>query len=119
MDEYKQSDMRWVEERVRDTENQIADLALDIELSRSIGELHEHPAWRKLVDHLRPILDAEMGKLVGGRMDEYQLGRRQGRISSIRMILGVKPLNAQELDERAKQITMLRERLTEDRELLR
>lgn len=107
-----------IQQAIRDKENDLADLAFDIELSRAIAEIHVMPAWRKLTETLHTALESETAKLLSGRMDLYQLGRRQGRIRSMQTLLSSKPLSKEDLDQKVSSLTLLRNELDELRQLL-
>lgn len=107
-----------IQQAIRDKENDIADLAFDIEVSRAIAEIHAMPAWVRMTATLRDAVAAETEKLLSGRMDEYNLGRRQGRIKSMRTLLVSKPLDKPDLDQKVSSLTLLRTELDELRQLL-
>lgn len=112
-------DLRYIEKRIRDTENEIADVILDIEMSRSMQAIWQHPDFIAMVKRLREIIAGETAMLVSQRLDEYQLGRKQGRIRAIQQLCTEKALTDDELAACRERIADLRARLEEDRNLLR
>lgn len=118
-EDYPDNGLEHVQAQIRDKENDIADLAFDIELSRALADLQGQPAWAKLTETLRSALEAETQKLLSGRMDLYQLGRRQGRIRSMQTLMATKPMDKQELDQKVGALTLLRNEIEELRSLLR
>ena len=98
-------------------ESEIGDMALEIEFSSTLAEIMAHPAWKKVTDRLRTTEANLLGRLRGNELSPYQLGKTQGTLSGLAMLLRDQPLTAEQLDSRRERITVLRSQIDELRRL--
>jgi len=109
----------WLLSRVRDHEYELFGLTMDLETNASLCALREHPAWRTAMGRFQPTLDAARSNIMTQRMDEYELGRRQGLIWGLSMLLRNDVLSEDEIQQKRQRIDQLREVLAEERAVLR
>ena len=94
--------------RVSEKQNELADIAFQLEVSREIAALQEHPSWPKFIGKMSGIRDPEIRRMLRDKMGEYDLGKRQGRISTMDVILATKPLSQEEVDTLLRKADTLR-----------
>lgn len=99
-------------------EQAMADVAIKLEVSAMHAELLASPAWTKMVSVLQRIVDSEVQSLASTRMDDYHLGRRQGRINALNSICRRAPLQSSEIDTLREEATVLRTVIETYRNLL-
>lgn len=96
------------QKQLADKQNELADIAVDLELARSLALFTQHPDWPKVTASMRLMLDGELFRLKRGRMDLYDLGRRQGRIATLESFLRTSPPSQAEIDSATERVTVLR-----------
>lgn len=99
-------------------ESEIAGIALEIEFSSTLTEISAHPCWKKITDRLRTAETNMLGKLRDTEMTPYYLGKTQGTLKGLAMLLRDQPLSGADLDSRRERITFLRNQIDEIRHLL-
>lgn len=117
-DEYPDGNLEFYQSRIRKNEQDMVDAIMEIEFSQALAELHEHPSWKKLTDRIRTIEQGELNKLRSQPMDQYNLGKRQGRLSAFLTLLNPVPLDTSALDEVKQRITFARNQIEADRRLV-
>lgn len=81
-------------------------------------EIQAHPAWRKVTDRLRSAEVNMVSRLRSQELSAYSLGKTQGMVQGLGMLLRDEPLTDGELDSRRERITVLRAQIDELRHLL-
>lgn len=110
--------VEWVSTRLRDNENEMRLIALAIETSTLTAAFQGHVGWTKMVESMEKIEKDEADRLLSKRMDAYELGRCQGFIRAIRILMRHKPLDEGDVAKLRERATVLRRQIEEDRELL-
>ena len=105
-------------DRLIESEERMASLAMQIEFSRAAAELGQMPGWQKLLQTITAAEAREMEQLRSGEMSLYRLGRRQGLLHGLRFLTSAKPLSAEDLASIDTEVTLLRKTITECRDML-
>lgn len=108
----------YIQAKLLTAEQQARDIALDLELNNARLSLLGNDGWKKLQERLKAMLDDETEKLLGNRMDAYQLGARQAFIRALRLLSRERPFSQEELADRRNEGNLLVERIREYRQLL-
>lgn len=105
-------------EQLAKLEHDIGAIALEIEFSNTLVEIQAHPAWRKVTDRLRSAEVNMVSRLRSQELSAYSLGKTQGMVQGLGMLLRDEPLTDGELDSRRERNTVLRAQIDELRHLL-
>lgn len=114
-----QDNLQDVRENVRRLEDEIRREELKLSWNQAVALLGEHPGWQHLVAKLQRTITVETAALQQNRMDEYELGYRQGALGILATIAQFSPLHRKALDEIEQKLTVKRAALDEERALLR
>lgn len=104
--------------RISRTEDEITSLMLARDLSDKTRELSVMPGWKIVCDRLRSIADRQVARLSQEEPQPYWVGRAQGYIRAISVIVNLRMLSPEELAEIEDRVTVLTEKVAELRNLL-
>lgn len=110
--------LAWQQYQLAQCEEEMRDIALDLELDKARKSLYGNDGWKKLQASLADILGIETEKLLRLRMDGYQLGARQGYIKAMRLLSAENALSEKRIAELQDKGSVLVERIRELRSLL-
>lgn len=83
------------------------DLDLHIRQARAIASLVADERWRELRGKLRAVCRRAVRRLMSTNLDLYELGRTQGFVQALRLILEAPTLSAETLAAMEKELQVL------------
>lgn len=103
----------YLRKQIADAELELADIAMGLEFSMGMEVLLTSDAWKVLAKRIDKILDDETKKIRCARMDEYELGRRQGRLAVLQYMARQRPQSPDELVALKERAVEVQARLAE------
>lgn len=86
--------------QIREKQDRLSEIAMQLDLSGRIAQLAEHPTWKDIHDRLGLIRSGELERLARDRVTEYELGKRQGRLLVLEWLTNfVRPLRSDEIEQ--------------------
>lgn len=103
--------LQFYEHLLRQKEAELGDIAMRAACHREIAELLQHPSWGRLLDRFRTIYEGEMGRMMSQRMDAYDLGKRQGKLAILNLLMNTQPMTPEQVDKDQHEATVLRKEI--------
>lgn len=107
-----------IRNRINQIEERVAALMLERELSAAAGDLIAMPGWKIVCDKLRSMADRQVSRLKTEELTPYWLGRSQGALKTMDVMVALRKLTGEELAHIEEQVTIALEHVTELRNLL-
>ncbi|MBP7572269.1 MAG: hypothetical protein KBA95_19625 [Acidobacteria bacterium] len=117
---FDQSDRNFVEirRRINQYEEAVAGLMLERELSAAAADLISMPGWKIVRDKIGSLGERQVGRLKSEELEPYWLGRAQGYLRAMDVMLALRRLSPEELAQIEEQVSLCTEKIAELRNLL-
>ncbi len=116
--QFVDTQMAYLQRRRAERALEMDQLSMEMEISARKAAALQHPDTKALLEDLQKLADAETRKLKRSRMDGYELGRRQGQIWGVEVLLSTNILSEQEIADKRTRIEELKRLVIEDDRLL-
>lgn len=93
--------------------DEMREAELTLAAQQDIVNIVNMPAWKSLIGKMADIENTELGRLRVGRLDEYTLGRVQGYLQGLRLLINLRPLDSEDVDRLTGELKQAREQYLE------
>lgn len=116
---YPDGNLQHYQEQVSKIEQEIANIRMGLDLHDKIVEAKNHPLMSEIRDRAASVQHNTILALCKNDLDRYSLGRLQGRLQALDVVLAMEPMPQAEIDAARKQITVLEDQKAQLLEILR
>lgn len=112
-DDDRRGELVDAQERIESLRARIDEANIQLIWDEAVRELHQHSAWRRLGERITNYRVMAVEQMASRRMDLYELGQVQGRLSMLRVLTQLQPLSADTLDGIKRYLNDLEAQLAE------